>query len=62
LLPQELVGEKLKGYEREHKEINITLFPEVGTWAGRQAGRARKASKSCCDSGDQTSIAGAGER
>jgi hypothetical protein len=27
---QELVGEKLKGYEREHKELNITLFPEVG--------------------------------
>lgn len=27
---QELVAEKLKGYEREHKELNILLFPEVG--------------------------------
>ncbi|KAG2486208.1 hypothetical protein HYH03_015170 [Edaphochlamys debaryana] len=25
----ELVAEKLKGYEREHKELNLLLFPEV---------------------------------
>ncbi len=26
---QELVAEKLKGYEREHKELHMLLFPEV---------------------------------
>nr|BCL66104.1 cytoplasmic dynein 1b heavy chain [Volvox africanus] len=25
----ELIAEKLKGYEREHKELNLLLFPEV---------------------------------